>query len=281
MALVSVWAVLVQARLAARLPSPVEWAAARSLLEGDARPGDAVALSPAWVERAREVLPASVPVLAQRRYAGEDLVGVRRVWLLSLPRAPRFAWQLEVDLLERAARSEEPARLGAIELTRYDLAFPTLPLAFLPDRLGRATVSLGDARCTRVAQERFRCGDGSATVQRSVREVAGVPRPCLSVEAPVGIDAPLVLAFPDVRIGRTLHGHAGLAGAVRASPSGTPVRIAVELEGEEVGSAEVTPSGWDAFRIDMTRVAGHTRRLALVVTSPGPLALCLDALVLP
>src|SRR5512138_3093726 len=101
-ALLGAACVLAQARLPARLPSSLDWAAARTLVERDARPGDAVVLSPAWAERARQVLPASVPVLARRRYAGEDLIGVRRVWLLSMPRAPGFRWDVEVDLIERA-----------------------------------------------------------------------------------------------------------------------------------------------------------------------------------
>jgi hypothetical protein len=277
-AAVSAWAVLAQARLPAALPGSLDWAAARALLERDARPGDAVALSPPWAERAREVLPSSVTVLAQRRYAGEDLVGVRRVWMLSLPDTPRFRWDVEVDLLERAARSDDPLRLGAFEVTRYDVAFPTLPLAFLPDRLGRATVRLGEAPCLADGAGRFRC-DEFAEVERSVREVAGVPRPCLSAAAPTPLDAPLVVEFPPGRIGRTLHGHAGIAGG-DGSP-GPPVRIAVHLDGEEVGAAEIELAAWSSFRIDMSRVAGQTLPLALVVTSPAPLALCLDAAVLP
>ncbi len=272
------WAVLAQARLPSRLPSAIDWAAARALLERDARPGDAVVLAPPWAERAREVLPASVAVLAQSRYAGEDLIGVRRVWLLSLPDAPRFTWDVELDLLERAARSEPPARLGAIAVTRYELAFPTLPLAFLPDRLGRASVSLGTAPCLPEGDGRFRCGAGAAQVERSVREVGGVPRPCLAATAPAGVGAPLIVEFSPTRIGRTLYGHAGPAGQ---GLGGALVRIAVQLDGEEVGAAEISPTAWGSFRIDMTRVAGQTRPLALVLTSPGPLALCLDAVVLP
>jgi hypothetical protein len=275
-AIVSAWAILAQARLPGRLPSSLDWAAARALVERDARPGDAAALSPAWAERAREILPGSVPVLAQRRYAGEDLIGVRRVWLLSLPDAPRFSWEVEVDLVERTARSEAPARLGAIEVTRYDLAFPTLPLAFLPDRLARAEIWLGVLPCARETPDRFVCGDRSAEVERSVREVGGVPRPCLSALAPATLDEPLVLTFPPTRIGRTLHGHVGQLGAADA-----PLRISVQLEGDEIGAAELEAAAWTPFRVDMTRAAGQTRPLSLVLTSPAPLDVCLDAVVLP
>jgi hypothetical protein len=278
LAAVSAWAILAQARLAARLPTALDWSAVRALVERDARPGDAAALSPPWAERAREVLPASVPVLVHRRYAGEDLVGVRRVWLVSLPEAPRFGWELEVDLLERAARSDAPARLGAVEVTRYDVAFPTLPLAFLPDRLPRAAVSLGDTPCPPDAAGRFRCDGpaGSAVVERSVREIEGVPRPCLAVASPAALEAPLVVVFPATRAGRLIQGHAG---ATRAAAA--PLRIAVQLDGEELAATEIARPSWAPFRIDTTRVAGQVRPLALVLTSPGPLAVCLDALVLP
>ncbi|HEY6100436.1 MAG TPA: hypothetical protein VIW03_13450, partial [Anaeromyxobacter sp.] len=130
-------ALLAQARLPGTLPTPRDWAALRALVEREARPGDAVALSPPWAERAREILPASVPVLAQRRFAGEDLLGVRRLWLVSLPGAPGFSWDAESELLRRAGRPEPPGRLGALQVTRFEIAFPVLPLAFLPDRLAQ------------------------------------------------------------------------------------------------------------------------------------------------
>jgi hypothetical protein len=277
-ALAGAGSILAQARIQRRLPSPLDWAAARALVERDARPGDAAAVAPAWAERAREVLPSTVPVLALRRFAGEDLVGVRRVWLVSVPELPWSRWDAEVDLAERAASSEAPARLGSLEVTRYDLAFPTLPLAFLPDRLGQAAVTLGGAPCAPDAPGRFRCGGGAAELARAVRDVAGVPRPCLSASAPAPLDQPVAVSFPPMRIGRTLHGHAGLAAG--AGP-GAPVRVSVLLDDEEIGSAELSGTGWTPFRVDMTRSAGQTRSLSLVLTSPGRLALCLDAVVLP
>jgi hypothetical protein len=271
------WSVLAQAAVARRLPAPLDWAAARALVERDARPGDAAAVSPAWAERAREVLPSSVPLLGLSRFAGEDLVGVRRVWLIALADAPWSRWDAEIDLVERAARAEAPARLGALDVTRFDLAFPTIPLAFLPDRLGQAAVTLGGAPCDAAGPGRFRCGGGAAEVAREVREIAGVPRPCLTASSPVPLDAPLAIAFPPMRLGRTLHGHAGAT----ADGPGAPVRIAVLLEGEEAGAAEVQGRGWSPFRVDMSRSAGQHRALSLVLTSPGELSLCLDALVLP
>ena len=277
MGLAGAWSVLDQARLASRLPSPLDWAAARALVERDARPGDAVALSPAWAERAREILPASVPLVPSARLGTEDLAGVRRVWLLSLPGAPRFRWEAELELANRASRAEPSARVGAIDVARFDLASPTLPIAFLPDRLARAAVALGGTSCEPAGAGRFRCGE-AAVIERTVREVDGAARPCLSATTAVPLDAPLEIAFSPSRVGRIVGGHVGLAGR---DPAAAPVRIAVLLDGEEIGATEIARDGWAPFRIDTTRSAGQVRAISLVVTSPARLALCLEALVLP
>lgn len=274
-ALLGAFCVLEQARLPVRLPSPLDWAAARTLVERDARPGDAVALSPAWAERARQVLPASLPLLARSRYAGEDLVGVRRVWLLSMPRAPGFSWDVEVDLLERASRSDPPEKLGAIVATRYDLAFPTLPLAFLPDRLAGASATAGGAACPPDGGGALEC-PGTARVERAVREVGAAPRACIVATLRGDAPAPLVLEFPSIRIGRVVHGHAAPAPERAAGP----VRVAVQIDGEEAGVAEME-GGWRPFQIDTTRFAGQRGTLSLVLTAPGAGPICLDAMTLP
>lgn len=267
---------LVQARLPDRLPSDLDWAAARALVERDARPGDAAALSPPWAERAREVLPASIPVLAERGYAGEDLVGVRRVWLLSLHDAPGFSYRIDGDLSERSSQWSTTERLGAIEATRYDLAFPTLPLAFLPDRLAGAAVSLGSEPCAPDQKGGFACETPSpARVQREMRDVAGSPRPCIVATLDPAIASPLVLSFPSLRVGRVVHGHAARLGAERG-----PIRVSVQVDGEDAGDAEV-PGPARPFRIDTTRFAGRSGTVTVVVTAPGARSVCLDAVVLP
>jgi hypothetical protein len=276
-AVAGAWSVLAQARLASRLPTPLDWAAARALLERDARPGDAAALAPGWAERAREVLPASVPLVPQGRLAAEELAGVRRVWLVSLPLAPGFRWDAEADLSDRASRVDPPARVGALEIARFDLASPTLPIAFLPDRLTRGGATLGTTDCDAAGPGRFRCGT-AAQVERTVRDVGGTARPCLSIASAGPLEMPLVVTFPPSRIGRTIDGHAG---AARPGGDAAPVRVAVLLDGEEIGSAELSGGGWAPFRIDTSRSAGQVRAVGLVVTSPAPLSLCLEAMVLP
>ncbi len=270
-------AIVAQARLPRRLPTERDWNAVRALLERGARPGDAVVLSPPWAERAREILPSTAPVLARQRWAGEDLVGVRRIWLLSMARAPGFSWEPELDLLERASRSAPAERVGAIEVALLDLAFPMVPLAFLPDRLAGARVTLGDVACAEEPAGSFHCdGRAPARVARGVRELAGAPRPCLVATFPG--DAPLALTFPAVRVGHVVRGHVGAIGGTLSGP----VRVAVVLDGEEAGAAEVSGAGFFAFQIDTTRFAGQPREVALVLTTPAASAeLCLDAVTLP
>jgi hypothetical protein len=263
-------AVLAQARLPGRLPSPRDWAAVAALLERDGRPGDAVALSPPWAERARAVLP--LPVLASARYDGEDLPGVRRIWVLSIPGAPGFSWELEAGLLRRSTRPRPAERIGAFELARYDLASPTLPLAFLPDRLAEAEVSRGAEACLPDPSGGFRCTGGR--VAREVRDVGGAPRPCLVAALDEG--APLAIEFPPVRVGRRVRGHAGRLGA-----GGAPLRLSVVVDGEEAGAAELAGPGFVPFEVDTTRFGGAVRRVALILTPSGGADVCLDAETLP
>jgi hypothetical protein len=270
-------AIVAQARLPRRLPSARDWDAVRALVERDARPGDAVVLSPAWAERARELLPSATPVLARTRWVGEDMLGVRRVWLVSVPRAPGFSWDPELDLLDRASREVPAEAIGAFEVAVLDLAYPTIPLAFLPDRLAGATVTLGGAACAADPAGAYRCdAPAPARVARDVRELAGAPRPCLAVTLPGG--APLELGLSPVRVGRVVRGHVGALGGGALAP----VRVAVVLDDEEAGAAEISGEGFLPFQIDTTRFAGQPREVSLVLTTPAASAeLCLDAVTLP
>ena len=287
--------ILFQAGLASRLPSALDWAAAQALLERDGRAGDAVALQPAWAERARLVVPARTPVFALPRYAGEDLVGVRRVWLLSIPGAPGVSPDPGVDLGDRAARADGPLRLGRLEAFRYDLAAPALPLAFLPDRIATATVRLGDAACEPETATSFRCASPGAAVEpasfgpsadaarvaREVRDVGGALRPCLVATPAAAPAPPLAIAFADVPMGRQLRVHAAPAGA--APPGFAAERLAVQVDGEEIAAVDVTPTrGWGTVRIDTTGHGGRAREVTFVLSAPGPAGpICFDAVTLP
>ncbi|MGC3998264.1 MAG: hypothetical protein QM767_12590 [Anaeromyxobacter sp.] len=262
------------------LPSALDWDGAGALLARDGRPGDVVVVSPPWAERIRLEAPAALPALSQPRYAGEALAGVRRVWLVSLPDAPGFSWDPELDLLERAARSAPPLQLGALQLTRYDLSFPERPLAFLPDRLAGAVVTTGGEPCPADAAGRFRCGAAPGqgpgwSVWRAMREVEGVPRPCLVVEGPGAGE--VTVELPDVPVGKVLRGHAGPLGP--AWSAGGTTRLELLADGEALGAAELQPDGWRTFRLDTSRFADGTHRLQLRLSPAQPL--CVEAVTLP
>lgn len=286
-AAMGLWGIAFQAQLPYRLPSRLDWQAAANLLERGARPGDAVALSPMWAERAREVLPASIPIMAFPRYAREieDLVGVRRVWLLSLPNAPRASAVIESDLQARAATQDGPQRIGALQITRYDLRTPTLPLAWLPDRLRGARVALGARPCSADPAGSFRCpGPPWMQVAREVREIDYLPRPCLYAHPGPDPRESLSIEFPDVPMGRVLRGHTGIIGDA-ALDGRAPVRLVVEVEGEFLANVDEPPRkpGWHVFHLDTSRWAGRTRTVTFRISTADDARrrFCFEAMTLP
>jgi len=273
-----------QATLSRRLPSPADWQAAAAHLAREARAGDAVVLAPWWAERARAVLPPALPVLAFPRLAGEDLPGLRRLWMLALPGAPGGTGDAARDLRGRTAAPGATARFGALALTSLALADPVLPLAFLPDRLEDASVTWGEARCVRAASGGFRCpGPGGPSVVRQVREVQGLPRTCLVIEPSPGAAA-LRIAFDAVPLGRVLRGHTGIVGEA-ALRGEEPVEVRVEVDGERVLALEepAAEPGWHRFELGTRPPAGGAARVTFTLSTrdPGPRPLCLDAYTLP
>ena len=105
--------------LPSRLPSDADWAEVAGSLRSAARPGDAVQIWPSWAERARLFVDAA-PVLAEEDLERADYVGVRRLWILSLPRTPFFS-SPDAALRARGASGGDERRFGAIALRAWDL----------------------------------------------------------------------------------------------------------------------------------------------------------------
>jgi hypothetical protein len=264
------------ATLPGRLPSPTDWKAVATLVAREARPGDAVALSPAWAERAREILPDRVPsrpdqplpLLALPSYAeaDEDLAGVRRVWLVSIPDAPGASRRIAGQLAARSEVTEGPLRVGRVTLTRFDLRSPLLPLLSFPDHLASARIQSPGGR-----------------VARETREVAQLPRTCILATFPGPRVEPAILAFPGVPVGRALRGHLGPVGDVSGGAPAASLRV--KVDGLEVGRAETTAGlpAWTAFQIDTSRIAGPGREVTLEVIPSGavPRGICIDLESLP
>jgi hypothetical protein len=243
-------ALLAQAALPTRLPSAMDWRAVAALLQRDGRPGDAVLLDPAWLERAREVVPPGLPVLAPLRLGAERIPGVRRVWLLTAPaeRPPRSTLAQDLGRQARAASSQ---RLGALEVTCYELGAPLLPFAALTDR----------------------APPGTPVLQR---DAGGTPRRCLAL-APAP-ERPVTLAFPGLPLGRALAGHALLLPGSGAGP----VRVAFQVDGAEVGALELGGEGWRAFELETNQAPGaHTVTVTASAEGAEARPVCLEALAIP
>ncbi len=269
-----------QLALPSLLPTRLDWAAASALLERDARPGDAVLTSPGWAERIRAVAPRELKVLLQPRFAPTDIEGVRRIWLVSLPRAPGFSWQPEVDLLGRSSAPDPPLAVGRLEIARFDIAHPDLPLASLAERLPAAAVSMGGQPCGAEGGG-FRCGSEriQAWLDNGVVETNGLPRSCLVARATGGA-AQVLATFGAVPVGRVLRGSVGTLPPGGESTS-IPLTVVVRVDGEEAAAVELDGAGWPTFRVDTGRWAGEKHAIGLELVVPENRSLCLQAVTLP
>ena len=288
-----VYGIWFSATLPSRLPSLVDWQAAAALVARDAAVGDVVALAPPWAERAREFFPerlplhpdVPLPVLAFPSYRDEELLGVRRVWLVSLPQAPGYSARVAQDLASRSSAVDGPQQLGALQVTRYDLRAPTTPLYYFPDHLPSAVALRGEDLCESDARGGLRCaGAPPVRVSREVREVDFLPRTCV-VASPGGDPShPLTIEFPDVPMGRALRGHIAAAGDA-GQGTGSPVRMSVRVDGEDLGEVDEPAghTGWHPFAFDTTRFAGRSLPVSLRLSFARPARepTCLAAATLP
>jgi hypothetical protein len=284
-ALAGALGLLAQTRLPGLLPSELDWRAAAALLERDSRTGDAVVVAPAWAERARAELPARVPVFSLDRYTSEPLLGVRRAWLLSLSQAPFAGERIARDVAARATSHGGPQQIGALTITRYDLAQPSRAIAFLPDWLGQAAARVGERSCERDGPFAFRCpGDGSIRIAREIRELGGAPRACISTLPGSAATGPVTLTFPSVPMGLQLRGGAGVIGRL-PSDATDAIRVAVQVDGEEVAAVELPPGAptWKRFAIPTGSLAAEPHAVSVVLSSPDPEGrrVCLDLWTLP
>ncbi len=269
-----------QLALPSLLPTRLDWEAATALLERDGRPGDAVLTSPVWAERIRMMAPRDLRVLVQPRFAPADIEGVRRIWLVSLPRAPGFSWQPEVDLLGRSSAPDPPLAVGRLEIGRFDIAHPDLPLVSLAERLAAATVTMGGQPCAADGAG-FRCSSERAqlALENGVVEANGLPRSCLVARASGGA-AQVLATFAGIPVGRVLRGSVGTLPPGGESAS-IPLTVVVRIDGEEAAAVELDGAGWPTFRVDTGRWAGEKHSVGLELVVPENRELCLQAVTLP
>ncbi len=213
-----------------RLPSDEDWADAAAALRRSAQPGDAVQIWPVWAERARLFVDAA-PVVAEEDPGSADYVGVRRLWLLSLPRTPFFS-SPGPALISRGATAAPPMPLGALSLQAWDLHAP------------------------RIASELTSGGEQ--------HEVDYVARACRQV--PIG--GRLVARGA---AGRTLHLRAGIIGERAYDAGRPTVRVDAFADGVPVGTLDVPRTARDGTgwrRLDAPLPPGpEEREFAFTVSS--------------
>ena len=233
-------------RLAARLPSQLDWRALTALLERDARPGELVAISPPWLERARLAAPAGLPLLAPGTLDAEWLPGVRRVWLVA---ASGVTTPSPHPPLAGRTSSSDTQQVGRLRVTRLDLASPVVPIASLAEQ-------------------------GNLPTRWS--DVQGVARRCL--ELSTGPGALVHLPLPRLVLGGALEGHA----ALRPASTTGPARLLFRVDDGPAIPVVVTPrGGWQPFRIDTARFAETSHSVTVEAEAPAGATLCVEALVLP
>ena len=229
-------------------------------------------MTPAWAERARTELPARVPVFSLLQYADEPLVGARRVWLLSLAGVPLARDRIARDVASRASTDGGTQRIGALAITRYDLAQPARAIAWLPDWLAEAEAKVGARPCAREGPQAVVCpGTPPLRIAREVREVAGLPRPCISAPPGSAASGPVAITFPRVPFGLELRGGVGVVGNLPHTGA-PPIRFAVQVDGLEVAGIEL-PGGAPVrktFAIRTATLAAEPHSVTFVLSTPDP-----------
>ena len=227
--------------LGARLPSDGDWAEAAGALRAAAQPGDAAQIWPVWAERARLFVDA-MPVLAEEDLRLADYAGVRRLWILSLPRTPFFS-PPESPLRERGATpAGDERRFGALALRAWDLHAPAT------------------ADVTRALEE---------------HEVDYVARRCV----PVPVGGRFAARAPS---GARLHVRAGVIGERAYDANRAEIVVQVFADGVPVGSLPVPRTvrdgtGWRRLDVPLPPGAAEREFVFAVSSADRARPFCLQA----
>ena len=225
-----------------RLPSDADWAEAAGALRARVQPGNAVQLWPAWAERARLFVDA-MPVLAEEDLQGGDYAGVRRLWVLSLPRTPFFSPPDAALRARGATPAADEQRFGALALRPWDLT--AAPIA---------------SDLTRSLEE---------------HEVDYVPRRCVRV--PIGGRfAARGMA------GTTLHVRGGVIGEHAYDADRPEIAVQIFADGAPLGSLQIPRtvrdgSGWRRLDIPLPPGALEREFVFAVSSADRGRAFCLQA----
>lgn len=252
-----------------RAPDIAQWQAARAPLAALRKHGELVVVAPAWADpmarrafgdalmplrnearpdesaypRAIEVsiLGSHAPVLAGWRSVAEQSAGRFRFRVLENPAPAKVLY----DFVDHVDPGSMSAAAG----------LQSSPCAW-SDHASVATGGLfGPATFPR---RRFQCPAGPATFVgvTVIDDQDYRPRRCIWGAPP--LSGPLVIHYPDVPIGTTIHGYAGDSWFLFRDGLGAPVGMQVSIGGDVVGSVvHEDRDGWKGFQIPTGKHAGR------------------------
>lgn len=259
--------------LDARLPTDDDWKQAHELVTRSSRAGEAIVLAPSWATRGRDFL-TSRPVYTLDDHANGELVGVPRVWLVSLDGAPRF--DVEEARAQLGTSAGQATRVGALSVEPFDTGAAAVTWR-LSDEIAEATVAIRGAKeqpCP-WRKDHFQCPRGGwNAVHAGWFEVQEHPMRCIWAH-PVGPE-PLEIALEGVPAGARLRGRGAFVGQA-AAQSGAHVDVEVRRDGRPVGTARFeNVMGRQPFEFEW---AGGDVTFAVTTPNSGRRHFCFDAWV--
>lgn len=216
--MVALWEVCATPRYAAAVPGDKAWEKAAAVVREGYQPGDLIVFAPDWID----------PV--GRLHLG-DLIPVDMAARMDAARYPRI-WEVAI----RDARSPDTADLtpdsvesvSGIDVRFYQRVPAVEVVSDLRDALPTARV------------------EGPVRPTLELTEVGFTPHRCIQVIPPA--KGSVRITFPQLQLGTSLVGYAGLADVfTRRSPRG-PGTIVTEINGTPIGRLEVgVDDGWVQF----------------------------------
>jgi hypothetical protein len=219
LAVLSVWEVCATPRNAAAVPGDKAWKKISDVVRAGYQPGDLIVFAPDWIDpTGRMFLGDLIPIEMAARM---DAARYGRIWEISIrdARAPETA----------ALTPVATQNVQGITVRRFERT-PVTVVSDVRDALATAT---------------------GMRPSLEIAEVGFTPRRCLQmVPSP---KSSLRVTFPQLPLGTTLVGYAGLADVFTRRDIRAPGTLAVEIGGKQVASITFgVDDGWVRFEAPTT-----------------------------
>jgi hypothetical protein len=258
-----------------------DWAEAREMVKGIAKPDDLVVFAPRWVDPiGREIFGPAIATLG--REARPDETRFPRAIEVSIRggRTPALdGWREVVEqragavtvrtlenpapvtLVDDLLRHDDP---GGMQVFRVD-AGREQECPFSHGGVQSGGLGFGPA----VPGDKFACPGGSFVGVSVMPDLDYWPRRCFYAP-PSGGSATLRIRFTGVAFGRALHGHHGLYVEAERNKDGAPVTLVFHVGDTEIGRAVHNDGeGWKPFEFSTEPYAGQKADLVADISSPN------------